>query len=114
MNIEASHSPENSQLGLKPTGLAGVYSFIPPPKGADLTKASRSTLLKHGVLMRRPDPEKEPERYALWSKFVTEIWTEENFVDPVFDTSPDMPHTSKMGSKGLSPDGNFRTLPQEW
>ena len=107
MNIEARHSPENSPLALKPTSIPGVYSFFPPPRGTDLTKASRSTLLKHGVLLRRPDPEKEPRRYALWSKFVTEIWTEENFVEPIFSPGRDVPHLSNMGNKGLNPDGNY-------
>ena len=43
----------------------------------------------------RPDPDREPELFALWHRYVTEIWTEENFVPPVFEESEDMPHNLK-------------------
>jgi hypothetical protein len=107
MKNEKMLFPKNSPLALRPTSIEGVYSFVPPPKGTDLTKASRSTLLKHGVLMRRPDPEKEPKRFALWSKFVTEIWTEENFEEPVFGPPESIPHNMRGGR--LTPDGNVVT-----
>jgi len=57
--------------------------------------------------MPRPDPEKEPKRFALWTRFVTEIWTEANFVDPVFGPSTGIPSRAKMGSQGLTADGNY-------
>ena len=82
MSVDAK-AQEKHPYALIPTNLNGVHSFVPPPKGTDLTKTSRATLMKHGVLMRRPDPEKEPKLYALWHRFVTEIWAEENFVPPV-------------------------------
>ena len=107
MNIDVKHPLQNSPLALKQTSIEGVYSFVPPPKGTDLTRASRSTLLKHGALMPRPDPEKEPKRFALWTRFVTEIWTEANFVDPVFGPSTGIPSRAKMGSQGLTADGNY-------
>lgn len=77
------------------TSVKGVYSFVPPPKGVDLTKASPRTLLKHGVLMRRPDPDRESKLFALWSKFVTDVWTEENFVPPVFGAPDTITHNLK-------------------
>jgi hypothetical protein len=95
MSIEAK--PQGLPFQLKPTSIKGVYSFVPPPKGTDLTNASRSTLLKHGVLMRRPDPDREPKLFALWRRFVTEIWTEENFVEPTFGTPETLPHNHKGG-----------------
>jgi hypothetical protein len=82
-------------LNLMPTNLEGVHSFFPPPKGTDLTKADRGTLLKHGVWMRRPDPDREPKLFAMWHRYVTQIWTEENFVPPVFEVSNDIPHNLK-------------------
>jgi len=105
MSNESKHSPENSPFALKKTSLQGVYSFVPPPKGTDLTKASRTTQLKHGLLMRRPDPEKEPKRFALWTKFITETWTEENFIEPTFGP-PGV--VSRRGPSGGSrvPGGN--------
>jgi hypothetical protein len=80
-----------------PTSIRGVYSFVPPPKGTDLSEASRRDLIKHGVLMRRPDPEKEPQLFALWRRFVTEIWTEEKFTLPTFGPKLNIPHNLKGG-----------------
>ena len=96
MSVGAKAQPK-LPFNLKPTSLKGVYSFVPPPKGTDLTKASRATLLKHGVLMRRPDPDREPERFALWTRFVTEFWTEDNFVQPTFGTPDTITHNLKGG-----------------
>jgi hypothetical protein len=61
--------------------------------------------MKHGVLMRRPDPDREPKLYALWHRFVTEIWTEENFVPPVFEVTKDTPHNLKGGLRQT--EGNY-------
>ena len=94
MSVDAK-AQQKLPYALMPTSLKGVHSFVPPPRGTDLTKASRATLMKHGVLMRRPDPGTEPKLYALWHRFVTEIWTEENFVPPVFEVTKDPPHNLK-------------------
>ncbi len=91
-------------FNLIPTGLEGVHSFVPPPKGTDLTKADRGTLLKHGLWMRRPDPDREPRLFAMWHRYVTEIWTEENFIPPVFQVTKDTPHNLKRGLR--QPEGN--------
>ncbi len=96
MSVDAK-ALQKLPFDLKPTSLKGVYSFVPPPKGTDLTKASRRTLLKHGVLMRRPDPDREPRLFGLWSRFVTDIWTEENFLSPTFGLPETIPHNLKGG-----------------
>lgn len=79
-------------FNLIPTNIEGVHSFVPPPKGIDLTRADRKTLLKHGIWLRRPDLQREPKLFAMWHRYVTEIWTEENFVPPVFEATNDIPH----------------------
>jgi hypothetical protein len=75
--------------------LPNVYSFVPPPKGTDLTTASKSTLMKHGLLMRKPDQEREPERFARWLRFARDIWTEEKFVPPTFGHPESVTHNLK-------------------
>jgi hypothetical protein len=99
MTAESRTTDRKRPFELVPTNLKGVYSFVPPPKGVDLTTASRRTLIRHGVLMRRPDPEREPKLFAQWKKFVGEIWTEENFVVPTFGPPSGMPHNLR----GLQP-----------
>ena len=91
------------------TNIEGVYSFVPPPRGIDLTTASRATLLKHGILFRRPDPEREPRWFGLWKKFVTEIWTENNFVVPVFEPSKDLPHILRGPVQFVTPNNSIST-----
>ncbi|HXW62338.1 MAG TPA: G1 family glutamic endopeptidase, partial [Candidatus Acidoferrales bacterium] len=95
MSIKATPGKDKLPFDLVPTSMKGVYSFVPPPKNVDLTTASRRTLIKHGVLMRRPDPEREPSLFALWRRFVGEIWKEENFVTPVFGTPGVITHNVK-------------------
>ena len=91
-------------FNLIPTNLEGVHSFVPPPKGTDLTKADQETLLKHGLWMRRPDLDREPKLFAMWCRYVNEIWTEENFVPPVFEVTKDTPHDLK-GTLVPTPNG---------
>jgi hypothetical protein len=77
------------------TNIKGVYSLVPPPRGRDLLNADRATLLKHGVLVRRPDPEREPGLFRLWKRFVTEIWTEDNYTAPIFKPARPSIHNLK-------------------
>ncbi len=86
------------------TNIEGVFSFVPPPKGLNLMTASRPTLLKHGIFFQPPDSEREPQRFALWEKFVSEIWTEDNFVVPVFEPSKALPHILRGPVQQLSPN----------
>jgi hypothetical protein len=99
---------EKLPYNLIPTNLNGVSSFVPPPKGTDLTKADRGTLLKHGLWMRRPDPDREPKLFAMWHRYVTEIWTEENFVPPVFEVTKDTPHNLRGGRRQT--DGSYTSF----
>jgi hypothetical protein len=99
MASESKSTRKKHPFELLPTSMKGAYSFAPPPKGVDLRTASRRTLLKHGILFRRPDREREPELFALWNRFVEEIWNEKNFNLPTFGPSPGIPHNLK----GLRP-----------
>jgi hypothetical protein len=47
--------------------LGRYTTFEPPPSGFDPLTAKDHLLLQHGF-PRRPDPEKEPQLYALWQK----------------------------------------------
>jgi hypothetical protein len=87
------HDGENKlPFELLPTSLKGVYSFVPPPKGVDLRKASRSTLMKHGIFMQRPDPLRAPVHFDIWERLVGELWTADNFVTPTFSPGPRVSH----------------------
>jgi Peptidase A4 family len=91
------------------TNIEGVYSFVPPPRGVNLISASRPTLLKHGIFFPPPDSESEPRRFALWERFVWEIWTEDNFVVPVFEPSKALPHILKGPVQQISPNNTTST-----
>jgi hypothetical protein len=80
---------------LRPTNIEGVYSFVPPPKGLDHRTVSNATLIKHGILVRRPDPIKNPALFQLWRKFIEEAWTEENFTSPVLAPQVGIAHALK-------------------
>jgi len=80
---------------LRPTNIEGVYSFVPPPKGFDHRTASNATLIKHGILVPRPDPVKNPALFELWRKVLEEIWTEENFTVPVLAPQVGITHNLK-------------------
>jgi hypothetical protein len=77
---------------LRPTNIEGVYSFVPPPKALDHRTVSNATLIKHGILVRRPDPKKNPALFELWRRFIDEIWTEENFTLPVLAPQDGITH----------------------
>jgi Peptidase A4 family len=83
---------------LRPTSIKNVYSFVPPPRDLDPTRASTRTLIKHGLFFRPPDPEKEPKLFVLWKEFVSEIWTDVNFIVPTFE-----PTTVTHNLQGLEP-----------
>jgi Peptidase A4 family len=68
---------------LRPTNIEGVDSFVPLPKGLDHRTVTNATLIKHGILVQRPDPIKNPALFQLWRKVIEEIWTEKNFTVPV-------------------------------
>jgi hypothetical protein len=89
---------------LRPTSLKGVFSFVPPPRGTDLTKASQRTLFKHGIFMRPPDPDKQPKLFALWTRFL-DIWTLDNFLEPTFGIPEAVPHNLKGGLRQT--DGRY-------
>ena len=99
--------PPKLPFHLAPTSLPGVYTAVPPPKGTDLTYASRTTLLRHGITIGRPDPDRDPKRFALWRRFVNEIWTEENYVAPTFEAAKSTPHGMKGGVR--QPEGPIKT-----
>ncbi len=88
---------ERSPFHIVPTDMKGVHTFVPPTKGKRLSAASRRELIKHGVLMRRPDPQTEPKRFALWNRFVNELWTEEKYARPMFGPKLSIAHNLKGG-----------------
>jgi hypothetical protein len=72
-----------SPFELRATNVRGVSTFIPPSQRLDRRTVNTPTLIKHGILVRRPNEIKEPVLFELWRKVVEEIWTEEHFSLPV-------------------------------
>jgi hypothetical protein len=110
MSVGTKRAKKRLPFELRPTNIAGVYSFVPPPKGLDLTTASRRTQIRHGVLVPRPDPELAPDRFAVWNKVVGEIWNEKNFVAPLLkrsDLVPSLLHNFQRTDSGMLQDSNW-------
>jgi Peptidase A4 family len=70
------------RFDLRPTNLEGAYSFVPPPEGFDPLTADARTLREHGVLLRRPNPSREPKLYEAWARIVGKLWRPSTFDIP--------------------------------
>jgi Peptidase A4 family len=53
------------------TSLPGVYWTPAPPDDLDLNAADKTTLLRHGLLSRRPGPGDHPKVQAAWNRAFT-------------------------------------------
>jgi hypothetical protein len=85
MSTEPKAVRSRPPFELRPTNIKGVHSFVPPKNSFDHRTVSDATLLKHGVLVRRPDPNVNPGLFQIWRKALEEIWTEQNFVLPALE-----------------------------
>ena len=57
-----------------PTRLPGVYTSPSPPEDLDPNAADTKTLIKYGVLWRRPDELDPPTLRAAWQRVVSRKW----------------------------------------
>ena len=63
-------SQSKTRFDLQPTNREGVFTFRPPPEGFDPLTASPRALRQRGILLRRPDPAKEPHLYNPWTRIL--------------------------------------------
>jgi hypothetical protein len=57
-----------------PTRLPGVYTSPSPPEDLDLNTADAKTLIKHGLLWRRPEAADRPTVRAAWQRVASRKW----------------------------------------
>ncbi len=67
---------------LLPTNLKGAYAIPAPPEHFDLKTASKTDLLRHGVLWRKPTASDPPAVHAVWDHFVSRKWLAKDRIIP--------------------------------
>ena len=89
-------------FALHPTNLEGAFTPAPLPEGFDLRTASAASLLKHGVLFRRPTPSDPPSIKALWNLVADRKWEQ---IVPVLEPQPGRTHVLRDRRKVA--DGSY-------
>jgi peptidase A4-like protein len=77
---------------LHPTHLKGVYSTPAPPEEFDPNTASRTELIKHGLLWRRPTSRDPPNALAAWDKVFSRKWLAKDRIVPAMHPRPGGKH----------------------
>jgi hypothetical protein len=67
---------------VEPTNIPGIYSIPAPPKDFDPLTASQHELLRHGILIRKPNEEDDPVLRASWEQFCSNHWAKMVRVNP--------------------------------
>jgi hypothetical protein len=80
---EAEQIKLRTGFDLRPTNRERVYTFAPPPEDFDPMTASPRALREHGVLLRRPNPTREPKLYEAWARIYGKLWRPSLFDGPV-------------------------------
>ena len=95
----------NLPFAVEATNVPGIFSIPNPPPGFDPRTASKHDLIRHGILLRRPDAETEPELRAHWDKFCNEHWAGRIHVNPRLETRSHLRRRSRRkqnsGQAGL-------------
>jgi len=78
----------NLPFAVEPTNIPGIFSIPNPPASFDPRTASKHDLLRHGILLRRPDAETKPRLRAVWDKFCEEHWAGCEHVNPRLEPRP--------------------------
>jgi hypothetical protein len=110
------------------TNLPGAYWSPPPPEGLDLNAIDSKTLIKHGLLWRRPESADRPTLQAAWKKVFSRKWQAKNRIVPRLEVQFGKTHqvkalkkteagyTSNNWSGGVlqGPPGSFTTAIGFW
>jgi hypothetical protein len=65
-----------------PTNIEGAFASPAPPENFDPKSASAASLIKHGVLWRRPTKRDHPGVVAAWEKVFSRPWHAKDRIVP--------------------------------
>jgi Peptidase A4 family len=111
-----------------PTNLPGAYWSPAPPEDLDLNAVDSKTLIKYGLLWRRPESGDRPSLQAAWKKIFSRKWLAKNRIVPKMEVQFGKTHrikdlkkaetgyTTGMWSGGVlqGPPGSFTTAIGYW
>jgi hypothetical protein len=109
---------------LIPTNIPGVFTSPGPPESLDLKTASAATLIKHGLLWRRPGKGDHPGVLAAWERVSSRPWLAKDRIVPFLQPQPGKTHHLKGERKinagnqnawsGASVQGQWATCIGTW
>jgi hypothetical protein len=91
MSYEAAFTKQ-FPFPLTPTNIPGAYATPAWPDDLDVHNASAATLLKHGILWRRPEAGDDAEAVALWKNFFSRPWSAKDRIVPHLEPQPGRTH----------------------
>jgi hypothetical protein len=80
---------------LIPTNLPGAYWSPAPPDDLDLNTVESKTLIKHGLLWRRPAAADRPSLRAAWDKIFSRKWQAKHRIVPKLEVQYGRTHRMK-------------------
>ena len=110
------------------TSVPGVYATVPFPDGFDPNTASRTTMMKHGLLLRRPEEKDDAALRRAWKHAFAKPWAAEKQIVPEMETHVGIRHR-RRGAKireeagpninsynwaGCTLAGNWTTVSASW
>jgi hypothetical protein len=90
---------------LIPTALSGAFISPAPPDDFDPQTASPASLMRHGLLWRRPQQGDDPALRAAWERVFSRAWRAEDRIIPEFEPQVGKTHNLR-GARRLA-DGGF-------
>jgi len=75
-----------------PTNIEGAYTSPAWPADFDLSTASSTELMRHGVFFRRPGPEDDPRLVEAWKQATSRVWRAEDRIIPVMEVQTGKSH----------------------
>lgn len=86
---------------LRPTNLPGAFTTPPPAQEFDPNRASFATLIKHGVMWRRPQHGDSPYLVRAWNRAFSRNWFGGDRISPVLESRTGQNHALRgLGSNG--------------
>jgi hypothetical protein len=89
-----------------PTNVPGIYATAPLPEGFDPNTASRTTMMKHGLVWRRPDEKDDPALRRAWKHAFAKPWSAEKQIVPEMETRVGVTH-QRQGTKTRGQAGPY-------
>ncbi len=84
---------------LSPSNLPGAYISPAPSKDLDFNSVDTRTLVKHGLLWRRPTAKDRPTLHAAWKQLCSRKWQAKNRLIPTMDVQFGKSHQIKSLKK---------------